>query len=194
MIWVGLVLWHINHYWLFNAKSFLYIYIKYIWFGLVGFYGISTIVGYLMPNTLYTYIINIWFLNTFCRYPLLNNQIVLFQIIQFSIHKSKVKWFQVLLCIPNNSIKHQSFVCTQLNEQTVLFQTIKFDMSIKLNGSPWCNGYRRRKWTRQHEFKSWTRLIAFHIALIPLGKVWIQLFSLQLWERLGSSALVRQVV
>ena len=36
---------------------------------------------------------------------------------------------------------------------------------------PWCNGYRRRKWTRQHEFKTWTRLIAFHIALIPLGKV-----------------------
>ena len=46
---------------------------------------------------------------------------------------------------------------------------------------PWCNGYRRRKWTRQHEFKSWTRLIAFHITQIPLGKVWIQLFSLQLW-------------
>ena len=46
---------------------------------------------------------------------------------------------------------------------------------------PWCNCYRRRKWTRPHEFKSWTRLIAFHIALIPLGKVWIQLFSLQLW-------------
>ena len=46
---------------------------------------------------------------------------------------------------------------------------------------PWCNRYRRRNWTRRHEFKSWTRLIAFHIALIPLGKVWIQLFSLQLW-------------
>ena len=46
---------------------------------------------------------------------------------------------------------------------------------------PWCNGYRRRKWTRRHEFKSWTKLIAFHIVLIPLGKVWIQLFSLQLW-------------
>ena len=46
---------------------------------------------------------------------------------------------------------------------------------------PWWNGYRRRKWTRRHESKSWTRLIAFHIALIPLGKVWIQLFSLQLW-------------
>ena len=46
---------------------------------------------------------------------------------------------------------------------------------------PWCNCYRRRKWTRRLEFKSWTRLITFHIALIPLGKVWIQLFSLQLW-------------
>ena len=46
---------------------------------------------------------------------------------------------------------------------------------------PWCNGYHYRKWTRRHEFKSWTRLIVFHIALIPLGKVWIQLFSLQLW-------------
>ena len=45
----------------------------------------------------------------------------------------------------------------------------------------WCNRYRRRKWTRRHEFKSWTRLNAFHIALIPLGKVWIILFSLQLW-------------
>ena len=42
---------------------------------------------------------------------------------------------------------------------------------------PWCNGYRRRKWIRWHEFKSETRLLAFHIALIPLGKVWIQ-FSL----------------
>ena len=26
----------------------------------VGFYGISTIVGYLMPNPLYTYILNIY--------------------------------------------------------------------------------------------------------------------------------------
>ena len=55
-------------------------------------------------------------------------------------------------------------------------------MALKINNSWYAiNGYRRRKWTRRHEFKSWTRLIAFHIALIPLGKVWIQLFSLQLW-------------
>ena len=31
-----------------------------IWFGLVWFYGISTFVGYLMPNPLYTYIFNIY--------------------------------------------------------------------------------------------------------------------------------------
>ena len=62
LIWFGLVcwvLWHINLCWLFNAKSSLYIYIKYIGFGLVGFYDISTIVGYLMSNPLYTYISNI---------------------------------------------------------------------------------------------------------------------------------------
>ena len=32
-------------------------------YGLVGFYGISTIVGYLMPNPTYRYILNIWFVN-----------------------------------------------------------------------------------------------------------------------------------
>ena len=40
--------------------SCLYIYIKYIWIGLVVFYGISTIAGYLIPNPLYTYILNIY--------------------------------------------------------------------------------------------------------------------------------------
>ena len=60
LVGFGCVLWHINHCRLFNAKSSLYIYIKYIIFGLVGFYGISTIVGYLMPNPLYTYILNIY--------------------------------------------------------------------------------------------------------------------------------------
>ena len=57
MIWFSWVLWHINHYRLFNAKSSLCIDIKYIRFGLVGFYAISSIVGYLMPNhSLYIYI------------------------------------------------------------------------------------------------------------------------------------------
>ena len=36
------------------------IYIQYIGFGLVGFSGISTIVGYLMPNPLYAHIYSIY--------------------------------------------------------------------------------------------------------------------------------------
>ena len=35
----------------------------------------------------------------------------------------------------------------------------------------WCNVYHHKKWTCRQEFKSWTRLIAFHIAPILLGKV-----------------------
>ena len=56
MIWFHWVLWHINHCRLFNAKSSLYTYIKYIWydFVLVRFFGTWTVVGYLMPNLLYT--------------------------------------------------------------------------------------------------------------------------------------------
>ena len=50
--------------------------------------------------------------------------------------------------------------------------SLSLDSKVTENGwCPWCNGYRHREWTRRHEFKSWTRLIAFHIALIPLGKV-----------------------
>ena len=59
MIWLGWVLWHINPCRLFNANSSLYVHIKYVTFDCVGFYDISTIVGYLMPNPLYTYILDI---------------------------------------------------------------------------------------------------------------------------------------
>ena len=45
----------------------------------------------------------------------------------------------------------------------------------------WQNSYCCRRWTRWFEFKSWTRLFVFTFVLIPPGKVWIQLFSLQLW-------------
>ena len=36
-----------------------------------------------------------------------------------------VKWFQVLLYITNNLFKHQSFVYTQLNDQTILWKNYK---------------------------------------------------------------------
>ena len=44
------------------------------------------------------------------------------------IYEHIVKCFSILLCITNNSIKHQSFVYTQLNDQTVLFLTIQFSI------------------------------------------------------------------
>ena len=51
-----------------------------------------------------------------------------------------VKWFQVFLCITNNSIKHQSFVYPQLNAQTVIFLTIQLNISclfaLSLNVKP----------------------------------------------------------
>ena len=54
-VWLGLM---VNHppCRLFYIKSSLYIYIKYIGFGLIEFYGISTILGYLKPNIIYIYI------------------------------------------------------------------------------------------------------------------------------------------
>ena len=93
--------------------------------GFIWVYGISNIVGYLMPN------------------PLLYKWTVLFQTIQFSISTqfkcqklfffklvNKVKWFQVLLCITNNSITHQSFVHMHLNIKD-LFQTIQFSINTQ---------------------------------------------------------------
>ena len=56
MEWFSLVLWYNNHFRLFNSKSCFYIYIKYIGFGWVGFYVISIILDYLMPNPFYTHI------------------------------------------------------------------------------------------------------------------------------------------
>ena len=60
VILFGWVLCHINRCGLFNDKSSWYTYTKYIWFGLVGFHGISTIVGHLMPNSLYIHILDIY--------------------------------------------------------------------------------------------------------------------------------------
>ena len=44
-----------------------------------------------------------------------------------------------MLCIINNSIKYQSFVYTQLNDQTVLFQAIHFESFVCIR--IWYNFY-----------------------------------------------------
>ena len=48
------------------------------------------------------------------------------------IYKHKSIRFHILLCVTNNSINRQSFVYTQLNDRTVLFQTIQFSISHEL--------------------------------------------------------------
>ena len=60
MIWLGWILCHTNHGRVLNSKSSLYISIKYILFSLFRVCGISTIVCYLIPNSFYTYILNIY--------------------------------------------------------------------------------------------------------------------------------------
>ena len=86
-----------------------------------------------------------------------------------------IRWSLVLYMRLSLFLKYLIPLLSQANK----VQNKLNDIKMSCWRCPWCNGYRRRKWTRRREFKSWTRLIAFTTALIPLGKVWIQLFSLQ---------------
>ena len=67
-------------------------------------YGYGTIVGHLMPN---------WFI--YIHY--------IYMIFKYKSTKLDTSKFT------NNSFKHQKFVYTLLNDQTVLFQTIQFSIS-----------------------------------------------------------------
>ena len=49
-------------------------YISLVWFGFMA----HQTVGYLMPNPVFTYILNISLVNTFCRYTQLNDQTIQF--------------------------------------------------------------------------------------------------------------------
>ena len=98
-----------------------------------------------------------------------------YSIVEISQNTEKSPGNQRRLAVTHTPVKNYQL--------TLMWKTLEYNNNNNNNNSrcPWCNGYRRRKWTRRHQFKSWTRLIAFHIALIPLGKVWIQSLSLQLW-------------
>ncbi len=87
MIWFGLVLYHINHCRLLNAKSSLYIYIKYIGFGYIGSYGKSSLYIYMKymickQILLITFLEELKLLNDFIQ---LNDKTILFLIIHFSV-------------------------------------------------------------------------------------------------------------
>ena len=73
-----------------------------IWFGLVWFYGISTIVGYLMPNPLYTYVyVFCTQLNGFKYFYLI--QIILFTINHLYTQLNGTKYCYALLTIQFNN-------------------------------------------------------------------------------------------
>ena len=98
-------------------------------FGLIWLYGISTIVDHPMPNqSLYT----VPFQTFQFTLSILFKCQKQFYFKLFSLVK-KVQWFQVFLCITNNPIKHQSFIHTQLNIKTVLFQTIQFSINTQFS-------------------------------------------------------------
>ena len=77
--WFGLVLWHINHFRLFNAKSSSYINIKYIWF--VNLFFCTQ-----LNRSKYCYVSLTIQLNNFFVYTQLNDQTVLFLTIRYGIH------------------------------------------------------------------------------------------------------------
>ena len=75
----------------------------------------------------------------------------------------------------NQEIKTSwNWLCPQQRNRAIHTVLIKWRCS-------WCNGYHCRKWTQRPEFKSWTNLFAFHIMLVPLVKVCIQLSFFQIW-------------
>ena len=101
--------------------------------GLVRFYGITTIIGYLMLIPVFTYTLNIWFVDI-----QLNDQTVLFQNNSVKHNSTKLngsKYCYVSLTIQLN-VSH--LFAHSLNDQTVLFLTIQFSISTKLNASKYC--------------------------------------------------------
>ena len=87
----------------------------------------ATIVGYLMPNLVFTHILNLWFVNILCKYTVKysNSSISNNSIKNNSTKLNASKHCYVSLTIQLN-IRHLS---TQSYDQTVLFQTIQFSIS-----------------------------------------------------------------
>ena len=73
------------------------------WFGLVWFYSISTIVGYLIPNLFYTYMLSIWFVYRFCKKNIVKRA--------WAVFCTQLNGFK--FCNITITIYHLLFVCTQ---------------------------------------------------------------------------------
>ena len=97
-------------------------------FDLIWFYDISNIEGYLMPNPFYTY--RQFY---FKQVSLTSVHCLNVKTSSISSYLVKVKWFQVLLRITSNLNEYQSFIYTQLNVKTVLFQAIQLSISTQFS-------------------------------------------------------------
>ena len=96
-------------------------------------------------------------------------------------------WWWWLVCLKTEQ--------TSLNKLITVSKLCILDTRNKVNVPRW-NGYCRGIRTGRPKFKSWTRLLAFRLLLIPFRKSLTQLFSLQLWvnSRADFISLVRQPV
>ena len=90
-------------------------------FGLSPFQIFTAFPGHQLNELFNTKSLYIYIKYAICKYVLL----ITFLNKPMLIILQTVKWLQVLLHTINNSI-NQSFVYTQLNNQTVLFQTIQY--------------------------------------------------------------------
>ena len=97
-------------------------------------------------------------------------------------------WFDVLLCISNISIKHQSFVYIQLNDQIVLFLTIYFSIryffAVSLNVKQFYSTCREcyvlTFWPRQKFHSRWCT-----------GRKWHILMAVMKGDRVGGNWLMK---
>ena len=96
VIWFGLVLWYINHGKLFNAKSSMHIYIKYM------------ISKHILQITFLNETKLIWGRGHSWLVSLISVKYEWFYL-WLNVCWHRVKCFQVLLFNTNNSIKHQLF-------------------------------------------------------------------------------------
>ena len=87
-----------------------------------------------------------------------------------------------------NHLHHECLLLLLLHTHTrthypSLFLSLSLSLSlyiyIYIRRRSWLNVSRRRKWIQRPQFRALTKPFAFQIALILLGKVWIELFSLQ---------------
>ena len=115
------IVWRISYIFIENYPRQILRTFSFVWFGFMAYQSLLVISCQIL-------FIQIYEIYMICKYILL---IAFLNELKLNLLLS-VKWFQVLLYITNNSIKHQSFVCTQLNYQTVQF-SISHLFALSLN-------------------------------------------------------------